>query len=116
VALSGDILYLTGYYKRSPGVGIWRRSAFPAGLPEKESHEERLRIRPNPAFDRIFISLEGEVCPGLPFFIMDINGQALMSGFTGDDGNIQVSDLCPGSFLVVIRFLSKQHTGHFIRK
>ena len=101
---------------RSPGVGIWKRSAFPAGIPVQESEKGRLQIRPNPASDQIFIVGEHEVAPGMPYSIFDINGQIVMSGITGNDGSIPVANLCPGSFFVVIRFHSKQFSGQFIRK
>ncbi|MCK9423240.1 MAG: T9SS type A sorting domain-containing protein [Bacteroidales bacterium] len=116
VALSGDTAYITAYYRWVPGVGIWKRSSFPAGIPEQNSHERRLQIHPNPASGWIFISAEHEVCLGAPFTVTDINGQIMRSGVIGADGSIPVSDLCPGAFFVVIRFHSKQYSGQFIRK
>jgi hypothetical protein len=116
VALSGDTAYITAYYRWVPGVGIWKRSSYPAGIPLQESHEETLKIRPNPTSNQIFISLQHEVGPSMPYIIVDISGKIMMSGMTGADGNIGVADLCPGAYVVVIRFHSKLYSGQFIRK
>ena len=113
VALSGDTAYITAYYKWVPGVGIWKRSAFPAGMPVQPPLIHRLQIHPNPASDRIFISVEHKVCIGASFDIIDIKGQIVMSGVIGADGSIPVENLCPGVFLIVARFHSKQYSGQF---
>lgn len=70
LALSGDTLYAVGLTDYSTGMGIYKRSSFPAGITPLEKHENGMRIHPNPVAGSFTISIRDQMLSNIPFSII----------------------------------------------
>lgn len=88
------------------------------GFEEMERSEERLRLYPNPAHDRIGLILNGAVIASAQFSVANALGQVVLVGRTGQNGTVDVGGLASGCYAlsVVDDTGGLAHTAQFIRQ
>ncbi len=116
LALSGDTLYAVGLTDYSTGIGIYKRSSFPAGITPMEKHETGMRIHPNPVAGSFTISIRDQMLSNIPFSIISNNGKKMLNGYIGADGKINVESLPSDTYVIEIYHQERWYAVTFIKK